>query len=180
MLALYEADLAGASTSEKTWRLALDHWLAEQKKDGSWSYIPGIAGSGTMTCAGVACVSAAWRRVKDKAEAAQTAVKRGEQWLARHFTAAQNPWAMPTETKLWHFCYLYDMECAARLAKWSKIGDHDWRQEGIRMLLKKQDEDDGSWRGGGLAETDPAIATSLALLFLRPEPPEKPWVKDKQ
>jgi hypothetical protein len=81
---------------------------------------------------------------------------------------------------LWHFYYLSELERAARLAGWSKIGDHDWRQEGGRMLLKKQDEDDGSWKGSGFAETQPAISTSLALLFLRPEPPEKPRAAEKK
>ena len=174
MLALHEAALAGAPASEKTWLLALDYWLTEQREDGSWGYYRGMDGTGTMTCAGAACVSAAARHVKDKAkvEAAQAAVKRAEKWLAEHFTVEANPPTRNTaNVKLWHFSYLCDLERAARLAGWSKIGEHDWRQEGAGMLLKTQNGADGSWRGTGFAETDTVIATSLALLFLRSEPP---------
>ncbi len=174
MLALHEADHAGAPASEKTWLLALDHWLAEQREDGSWGYYRGMDGTGTMTSAGVACVSAASRRVKDKAklEAAQAALKRAEKWLTDHFTVEANPPSSNSaKFKLWHFSYLSDMERAARLAGWSKIGEHDWRQEGTETLLKMQNRADGSWRGTGFAETDTVIATSLALLFLRSEPP---------
>jgi hypothetical protein len=80
--------------------------------------------------------------------------------------------------RLWHFCYLYDLERAARLAGWSKVGDHDWREEGVRLLLKEQAKD-GSWKGSGFAETDPVISTSLALLFLRPDSSEKPLAPAK-
>jgi len=180
MLALHEADLVDASASEKTWSLALNHWLAEQREDGSWGYYVPMVGTGSMTCAGAACVSAASRRVKDKTkiEAAQVAVKRAEEWLKRNFTVRANPTSRES-TGLWHFCYLCDLERAARLAGWSKLGDHNWRGEGVHLLLRSQDED-GAWTGFGHAEQDPVIATSLALLFLRPEPAEKSRPADKK
>ncbi len=114
MLALHEADLAGAAADEKTWLLALNHWLAAQSKDGSWSYLPHMQSSGSITCAGVACVAAAARRVKDKAkvEAAQAAVKRAEQWLTKFFTVEGNSIAGLGVVPLWHFYYLSDLERA--------------------------------------------------------------------
>ncbi len=42
------------------------------------------------------------------------------------------------------------------------------------MLLKMQNENDGGWKGAGHAEDNPVVATSLALLFLRPETSERP------
>jgi hypothetical protein len=181
MLALHEADCAGAATNEKTWRRALDHWLNEQREDGSWGYFPGLGGAGGMTCAGVACVSIAAQHVTDKAkvDTAQASVRRAEKWLAKNFQLEANPPQQAGKFRLWHFCYLYDLERAAALADWSKIGDHDWREEGASLLLKEQ-ANDGSWKGSGFAETDPVISTSLALLFLRPELPEKPKVADKK
>ncbi len=176
MLALQEADLVGVPAAEQTWRLALEHWLSGQREDGSWGYKRPNPGTGSMTCAGIACVSAAARCVKDKAsfEAAQSAIRRGELWLAKHFTVEANRSAATGDIGLWHFCYLYDLERAARLTGRASFGGHDWRQEGADWLLKQQDGD-GGWTGSGHAETDPVLATSLALLFLRPEAADKPF-----
>jgi squalene cyclase len=180
MLALHEADLAGATTSEKIWQRALDHLLSEQREDGSWGYYLGMDGSGSMTCAGAACTSIASQHVKDKSKvaAAQASVKRAEKWLTKHFSVHANPQSTGATNGLWHYCYLYDLERAGRLAGWSKVGDHDWREEGVRMLLHSQ-RDDGAWKGSGFAEMDPVISTSLALLFLRPESSEKPLAGGK-
>ncbi len=71
-----------------------------------------------------------------------------------------------------NFYYLRDLERAARLTGQSRFGEHDWRQEGIHLLLKEQ-QNDGSWKGSAHAEDNPVIATSLALLFLTPESPAK-------
>jgi hypothetical protein len=126
-----------------------------------------------MTCAGIACVSAASHHIKDKGkiDAADEAVKRAEKWLNSNFTVKSNP---PLHAGgLWHFCFLFDLERASRLAAWSKIGDHDWHEEGVCQLLKVQDGD-GGWKGSSFGENDPVLATSLALLFLRPEASENP------
>jgi hypothetical protein len=180
LLALHEADLAGAAVSDKTWRLALDHWIADQNGDGSWGYYKPMDGMGSDTCAGLISVAVASRRVADKAEreAAQRALQRGQQWLAKHFSVEKNPRpAVNSSDGLWHFYYLRALERAARLTEQSRFGDHDWRKEGVDLLLKSQ-EDDGSWKDRGHSEDKPAIATSLALLFLTPEPsanPERAW-----
>ena len=76
------------------------------------------------------------------------------------------------------FYYLRDLERAARLTGQSRFGEHDWRQEGIHLLLKEQ-QNDGSWKGSAHAEDNPVIATSLALLFLTPEPAAEPAPKGK-
>jgi len=102
-------------------------------------------------------------------------LQRGQEWLTKHFTVERNP---PATTLLWHFYYLRDLERAARLTGQSRFGEHDWRQEGIHLLLKEQ-QNDGAWRGSGQAEDNPVIATSLALLFLTPEPAAEPAPKGK-
>ena len=146
-------------------------------KDGSWGYYHSMPGSGSMTCAGLACVSIASKHSEDKEKQAEaiTAIRRATQWLTKHFTLKVNPTDLSSsggESGLWHFCYLHDLERAARLTGSAKFGDHDWRHEGIRLLLDAQDGASGAWKGSAHAEEDPVISTSLALLFLRPEPSE--------
>jgi hypothetical protein len=132
--------------------------------------------SGSETCAGLICVTVAAQRVDDKAkrEAAHQAAQRGQQWLTQHFTVRENPPSRAVSSPLWHFYYLRNLERAARLTGQSRFGDHDWRKEGVALLLNSQDTKKGCWKGRGLAEEDPVIATSLALLFLTPQPPAKP------
>jgi hypothetical protein len=183
LFALHEADLAGAAVSENTWRLALDHWIADQNEDGSWGYYRPLAGMGSETCAGLISVTVASWRVDDKAEreAARRALQRGQKWLTKNFTIERNPSEGHTSLSpgLWHFYYLRALERAARLTGQSSFGNHDWQQEGIDLLLKSQDQEKGSWTGSAHAEDDPVIATSLALLFLTPEPLTKPFPKGR-
>ncbi len=91
----------------------------------------------------------------------------------------KKPVAGPSRSRLWHFYYLRALERAARLTGQARFGDHDWRKEGIDLLLKSQDEEKGAWTGSGIAEDNPVISTSLALLFLTPEPLAKPFPKVK-
>ena len=53
VLALHEAERAGVSVSDKTWRLAQSYWENCQNPDGSWGYKKNIFGTGSMTCAGI-------------------------------------------------------------------------------------------------------------------------------
>ncbi|HWA98678.1 MAG TPA: prenyltransferase/squalene oxidase repeat-containing protein, partial [Pirellulales bacterium] len=56
LLALHEAERVGVPVSEQTWRLALGYWQRTQNIDGSWGYMPGLSGTGSMTCAGIAAL----------------------------------------------------------------------------------------------------------------------------
>ena len=53
VLALYDAQRVGVEVSRETWELAADYWRRTQNDDGSWGYVPGDAGTGSMTCAGI-------------------------------------------------------------------------------------------------------------------------------
>jgi hypothetical protein len=121
------------------------------------------------------------KHVKDKAkvEAARMALNRGKQWLAKNFTVKSNPPPTTARVNLWHFYYLHNLERAGHLLGEATFGDHDWRQEGIRILLRSQDKESGAWKGSGHAEEDPVIATSLALLFLAPETQDRLFPGDK-
>jgi hypothetical protein len=178
LLALYEADLAGAPVGTKTWRLAMDHWINSQNKDGSWGYYNPLPSTGSMTCAGMLSISLAVHRINGKSDrdAATLAIRKGTDWLTKHFTIDYNP---PKDHKLWHLYYLRDLELAARFTQQSRFGEHDWRLEGTHLLLKMQNED-GSWKGTGHAEENSSIATSVALLFLSPEANPSPLSKEKK
>ncbi len=62
--------------------------------------------------------------------------------------------------------YLYGLERVGRLTNQRFIGRHDWYREGAEYLVSKQDRLSGFWKGVGLAEDNPHIGTSFALLFL--------------
>ena len=166
VMALYSAERAGIRVDENVWRQMLDYWVKTQNDRGAWGYKPGNPGTGSMTSEGIFCVAAA-ARVLDDADVdatAQPALSKAAQWLATSFSPAANPGASAVQG--WQFYYLFAASEAGRMAKLKKFGEHDWRQEGAKELLARQDAD-GSWRGMGHAEDNPQVATSMALLFFR-------------
>ena len=56
LLALHEAERAGVPVKEQTWRLVQNYWRRTQNLDGSWGYMEATAGTGSMTCAGIAAM----------------------------------------------------------------------------------------------------------------------------
>lgn len=166
VMALYGADRAGVHVDDGVWRRVLEYSTSTQNADGSWGYQPGIPGTGSMTCEGVFCVAAAARVLDDAeaSEAAQQALSKAEQWLAKSFSPATNPGTRGRQ--VWQFYYLFAASEAGRMAKLKTFGNHDWNQEGAEELLRQQ-KPDGSWIGQGHAEDNPSVATSFALLFLR-------------
>lgn len=176
LLALHEADLAGVPTTQKTWRLAQEHWIESQNKDGSWGYFAPLEGTASMTCVGIASLAITARRVEEKAsvEVAHRAVERAQKWLAKDFAIERN---VGMKSQSWILYYLHGLQYAGRLTGQVRFGEHEWHREGVSFLLKLQDERLGSWKGWGHAENDPLIATSLALLFLAPGRESKPASK---
>ncbi|MCG8586756.1 MAG: DUF4159 domain-containing protein, partial [Pirellulales bacterium] len=197
VLALHEAERAGVKVSDEVWRRALDYWLSAQSPtDGSWSYLKWqngkrLAGTGSMTCAGIASVVIADSklnpsdaRVKDGKVAccgaqsddrAAKAVERGIAWLGRRWTVASNPVARgkfeDSFRNKYHLYYLYGMERVGRMTSRRFIFDseghpRDWYREGSEVIIKMQDNLSGEIRSSGHGEDDPNVATALALLFL--------------
>jgi len=108
---------------------------------------------------------------------ADDVVSRGLDWLGRNFSVRHNPMAgrgfNRSERNLY---YLYAMERVGRITgqrffygKPNKADGerprYDWYREGTAFLMSIQ-QPNGSWLGGGIAESNPAIATSMGLLFL--------------
>ena len=174
LLALHEAARAGARVKPEVWMKAQQYWVSCANADGSWGYTIGnVAGTGSMTCAGIASV---WITAEHlgtpDAQAARDTVsccgggsspkvlERGLDWLGKRFSVRENPGGGQT----WHFYYLYGLERVGRFTARRFIGQADWYLEGARVLVASQDQLPGAFRGGRIE--DPTVATSFALLFL--------------
>jgi len=175
LLALHEANRAGIRVRRDVWMRAQQYWAACANPDGSWGYTIGnAAGSGSMTCAGIASI---WitsehigtpdaRAAADRVSccgggASPKVLERGLQWLGRRFSVVENP---GTGGQTWLYYYLYGLERVGRFTARRFIGESDWYLEGARMFVATQDGLTGAFRGGRIE--DPTVATSFALLFL--------------
>jgi Domain of unknown function (DUF4159) len=177
LLALYEAERVGVPVAEKTWRLAYEYWKDCQNENGSWGYLRGMGGSGSMTCAGIAAmvITSGELNLGDAEvvngrlnccgeQKNNLPVERGLDWLGQHFSVTINPGAGARQG--WLLYYLYGVERVGRMTARRFIGKHDWYRAGAEKLVRDQDTLSGFWKGVGHAEDSPQIGTSLALLFL--------------
>ena len=187
LLALYEAERAGAPVKDETWRLALEYWKSAQNADGSFNYykVPGVRNppaSGSMTCAGLTSLVIASGRLsagdaqavgdqirccgsEDPADDSAERIATGLKWLGRRdtFTIEQNP----NVGSQWHYYFLYGLERVGRMTAQRFIGGRDWYREGAAYLVSPAGQQlNGQWQGRDGIETDPVITTSFALLFL--------------
>jgi hypothetical protein len=175
LLALHEAERAGVQTSEATWRLARDYWQRTQNPDGSWGYVPGQPGTGSMTCAGISALLMAREKLAEGdarvsgdvveccvEQLADTAITRAMAWMSRNFSVYQNP------GDAGHILYyLYGLERIGRLTNSRLIGNHDWYREGADALVRRQTQlGGGAWKGEGAGEHQQLIGTCFGLLFL--------------
>jgi hypothetical protein len=177
LLALYEAERTGVPTSETVWTSAREYWTKLQNADGSWSYVPGDGrGTGSMTCAGIACLLMADEKL-GRGDATvdgdtvrccgpkegNTAVESGLNWLGRPeiFSVTRNPG--DSAHVLYYLCGL---ERVGRLSHRRLIRKHAWFREGASYLLDSQDQLSGMWKGVGTGESNEVIGTAMALLFL--------------
>ncbi|MCO6457397.1 MAG: DUF4159 domain-containing protein [Pirellulaceae bacterium] len=183
LLALYEAEQTGVEISDQTWRLALNYWRDCQHPDGSWGYYKGFPASGSMTCAGIASMIIASGQLGGEAARVEDGtvrccgqqeddsdIQRGLIWLGKKFSVSSNPSVLAGRdggaSGTWLLYYLYGVERVGRMTGSRFIGRHDWYREGAEMLVSKQDDLTGYWKGVGHGENNPLVATSLALLFL--------------
>ncbi|HEX3725993.1 MAG TPA: DUF4159 domain-containing protein [Pirellulales bacterium] len=181
LMGLYEAERVGVKIKEKTWRLALQYWSDLQNPDGSWSYGKGVAGTGSMTCAGItSLIIAAGQLSAGDAEVVggqvhcchdqkvNQRIEEGIRWLERNFSVHSNPTGVGLKAMQasWLLYYLYGVERTGRMSARRFIGQHDWYREGADMLVRNQDNLSGYWKGTGSQEANPLIGTSLALLFM--------------
>ncbi len=177
VLALYDAQRVGAKVSRETWELAADYWRRTQNDDGSWGYVPGDSGTGSMTTAGIGGLVTSAAAL----ESGDAVVENGRviccrpheddhkldlaiNWLAERFSVTRNPRAGGGQSALYY--YLYGLERAGRLTARRFIGEHDWYREGAEFLVHDQDSLSHYWQGSWHAERDPRISTYMALLFI--------------
>lgn len=179
VLALYEAERAGVKVADKTWRLALQYWKGMQNPDGSWAYVRGGPGTGSMTCAGItSLVIASGELHRGDAEVvngqvqccgdqqSDAALDNGIRWLERNFSVHTNPGGGGRGAQGNLLYYLYGVERTGRMTARRFFGQHDWYREGTDMLVRHQDHLSSYWKGTGNAESNPLIGTSFALLFM--------------
>ena len=182
VLALHEAERAGAQVRPDTWQKAADYWAKCQNPDGAWGYRMDFSeGMGSMTCAGIAATVICAERVR-RADAnvengfvqccqpqqEDDSLERALTWLERNFSVRRNP-GRRGAGQVWHYYYLYGLERVGRLTARRFIGEddpHDWYREGAEFLVRQQDPFSHHWQGQNTAEDSPHIATSMALLFL--------------
>jgi hypothetical protein len=182
LLALHEAERVGVDIRPQTWRLAKAYWERCQNDDGSWGYKSGegrvairMAGTGSMTCAGITSLAIAADMLREadakvqgenilscqREQGNNDRVDRALQWLGRSFSVSHNP-----GNAQWRLYYLYGLERVGRLTARRFIGEHDWYREGADALLTlKGGPLTNHWEGPGF-ERDKLLATSFAVLFL--------------
>jgi hypothetical protein len=189
LLALHEAERAGVSADDQTWRLALRYWKNRQNQDGSWGYnLASLQGTGSMTCAGITSLAIASDRLQpggasvvgDRIECCSShpdadanRIEKGWKWLGRNYSISHNP-----QGNGWYFYYLYGLERTGRLTAQRFIplvpaalqndaeGRADWYREGSEWLIAHPVAlETGVWQGNG-NEGNALISTSMALLFL--------------
>jgi len=177
LLGLYEAERAGAAINPAVWQLSLAYFERTQREDGSWAYFEQstpLPSSGSMTCAGAGslliCADRLGLREADIGADGRVAccgsprrddhIERAIAWLGRHGMAT-NP-----GQEAWHLYYLYGVERVGRLSGRRFLDRLDWYRTGADLLVARQDSLNGQWRGSGILESDPVLATAFSLLFL--------------
>jgi Domain of unknown function (DUF4159)/Prenyltransferase and squalene oxidase repeat len=178
LLALREAAVSKAPIHRRTWELAEAHYIETQNRDGGWGYHIGQPSTGSMTCSGIGSLQICEQMLDageddlnpdgtpkccNRTPHSNRALRRGVEWLGRHFAVGVNP---GEQGGIWPLYFLYGVERAGRLSARRFFGPHDWYREGAAYFVDRQTMQDGSFIGTTAAETDPVIASSFALLFL--------------
>jgi hypothetical protein len=163
LLALSEAERAGARVPPHLWRKADRSLRAAQLPGGGWGYTyhdpdPEEA-YGSMTAAAVAGLYLCGDRLvnREVAEASaerMAAIERGIEWIAQRYSLHENP----RRGTAWYYFWLYGLERAGVASGRRTFGSHDWFREGVDLLVTGQ-KPDGSW-------TDRLYHDALCLLFL--------------
>jgi len=163
VLALSEAQRAGARIPIEVWQKVDRHFRITQLPGGGWGYTyhdpdPEEA-YGSMTAAAVASLyltadRLALQEPSDAAADRQAAIERGVEWITRRYSISVNP----GRDLAWYYFWLYSLERIGVVSGRRTFGPHDWFREGTALLVNGQ-RPDGSW-------TDRLYHDALCLLFL--------------
>ena len=167
VLAVWAAARRGVEVPQEYWRVIERHWINDQQTDGGWGYFvrPGAITNktyGSMTAAGLATLFACFDNlharqfIRCAATSDTKPIEEAFAWLAKHYSAAENPRLGPNRYHYW----LFALERVGLASGRKRFGDHDWFAEAAARLLETQNAD-GSW---GYGERIPE--TAFALIFL--------------
>ena len=149
---------------DEFWQRSLTWLLSQQHDDGSWGYTSrGTQSSGAMSACGLAGLKALRARVESTAKL-NSAVKKGEAWLANNWSADGNP-----GSSAWPLFYL-EWLCRS-LRDTPKLGERHWYSEVLATVLKAQQKN-GSF-SLKTSTAAPSISAAFALEILRSRPVEQ-------
>lgn len=194
LLALHEAQIAGAQVKPDTWRLSKKYWELQQRLKGAgrggFGYLVDEQKEkrGSMTCAGISSLIIATENALTLDDIMNNGriqccggvneddgyrVEQAIQWVTRNFSVAKHPIEVDgrlstTSNELY---YLYSLERAGRLAGVRFFGKHDWYREGAEHLINSRGGKDywSFFHDGRRSDTkivQNTIGTSFGLLFL--------------
>ena len=159
-LGFFAAQSKGIEIPSRSWNQLISYTLALRDGDGGFGYRPAWEANGSMTSAGLTCLSIALNQLGEggaKRREARKAIDEGVEWFAKNFSRETNPGG----GQRWHSYYLYGVERVCAIEKLDLIGAHHWYWEGASWFVTQQDRD-GKWGSG----VDRYFETSFALLFL--------------
>lgn len=176
VLGLWAAADEGLEIPARVWRILERTYINQQLKDGGWTYrLPhNHHGSyGAMTAAGIISLYLVVDHLyagrgplgSHRRSRAYKSIQRGIDWLAKNFSATENPGAYADLVEFVTY-YFYNCERVAAAGGIKYFGKHDWFREMAATLLKAQRPNGAipcktsSGYGGVLVDT------SYALLFL--------------
>ncbi len=166
LLGMRASQNAGIPVPEAAWAKSLNHWHADQLKDGGWPYRrapddPNQGHTRSMSAAGMYCTLVAKATLRRKAP--ETLL--GDEPIKKVVGLFTKQYPIPDAKRERpgghvHSIYydLYSLERAMMLAKMDKLGARDWYHDGALFILLNQ-EAGGEW----IDTTD----TCFALLFLK-------------
>lgn len=184
LLGLRACAEAAIQIPEKTWKDALKNLEAGQFPEGGWGYswvtpdnmAPGSTlvhakdeePYGSMSCSGLCGLIICRHYIKEDWKKDKKVLKARE-WIGKHFSVEEHPnykgRPMAGGKKQFYYYYLYALERAGMIADTEVFGNHDWYNEGAKVLLAQQ-QADGSWPDDELGNGN-IDDTCFAILFLR-------------
>jgi hypothetical protein len=128
--------------------------------------------TGSMTTSGIMCLVVCKAEIEKSLntkakETLNQAIRDGMAWLAHNWSVYENP-----KNDRFKMYYLYGLERAGVLTLCSKMGEHNWYNEGAQHLLSAQ-MSDGSWPGDKVGANNTGFdyteicSTCFAILFLK-------------
>jgi hypothetical protein len=159
-LGFFAAQSKGIEIPSRSWNQLISYALILRDGEGGFGYRPAWEANGSMTSAGLTCLSIALNQLGEggaKRREARRAIDEGVEWFAKNFSRETNPGG----GQRWHSYYLYGVERVCAIEKLELIGAHHWYWEGASWFVIKQGLD-GNWGSGA----DRYFETSFALLFL--------------